>query len=160
MRSRGGNSWQYKFYGRYWYYWRHAFGCISYSPSFFTTGEGIDPDLNPDFVPFGTSTGSNLSNTNFNTAVSNAYGVSGIFAFSPNFPIGGWVGYANQRYIGRKDAEVWNWAVTLAVPNLGKEGNLGGILVGMKPKLTTIDSTLNNRQADPNTSSCAFRSFL
>lgn len=125
----------------------------SYSPSFFTTGGGIDPELNPDFIPFGTSTGSNLSNTNFGRAVStNAYGVSGTFALSPNFSIGGWVGYANQRYIGRGDAEVWNWAVTLAFPNLGKEGNLGGLLVGMEPKVTNIDSTLNNGQADPDTS--------
>ncbi len=125
----------------------------SYSPSFFTTGEGIDPALNPDFVPFGTSTGSNLSNTNFGRAVStNAYGVSGTFALNPNFTVGGWVGYANQRYIGRGDADVWNWAVTLAFPNLGKEGNLGGILVGMEPKVTSIDSTLNNGQADPDTS--------
>jgi len=125
----------------------------SYSPSFFTTGGGIDPALNPDFIPFGTSTGSNLSNSNFGRAVStNAYGVSGTFALNPNFSIGGWVGYANQRYIGRGDAEVWNWAVTLAFPNLGKEGNLGGILVGMEPKVTRIDSTLNNGQADPDTS--------
>lgn len=125
----------------------------SYSPSFFTTGDGIDPTLNPDFIPFGTSTGSNLSNTNFGRSVStNAYGVSGTFSLSPNFSIGGWVGYANQRYIGRGDAEVWNWAVTLAFPNLGKEGNLGGLLVGMEPKITSIDSTLNNGQADPDTS--------
>jgi len=44
-------------------------------------------------------------------------------------------------YIGRGDADVWNWAVTLAFPNLGKEGNLGGILIGMEPKVTDIDST-------------------
>jgi len=125
----------------------------SYSPSFFTTGGGIDPELNPDFIPFGTSTGSNLSNTNFGRPVStNAYGVSGTFSLSPNFSIGGWVGYANQRYIGRGDADVWNWAVTLAFPNLGKEGNLGGLLVGMEPKVTSIDSTLNNGQADLDTS--------
>ena len=43
-------------------------------------------------------------------------------------------------------------AGTLAFPNLGKEGNLGGILVGMEPKVTTIDSTLNNAQADSDTS--------
>jgi len=44
-------------------------------------------------------------------------------------------------YIGRGDADVWNWAVTLAFSNLGKEGNLGGILIGMEPKVTDIDST-------------------
>lgn len=125
----------------------------SYSPSFFTTGEGLDPALNPDFVPFGTSTGSNLSNSNFGRPVAtNAYGLSGTFTLSPNFVLGGWVGYANQRYIGRGDADIWNWAVTLAFPNLGKEGNLGGILVGMEPKVTDIDSTLNAGQPDQDTS--------
>ncbi len=43
-------------------------------------------------------------------------------------------------------------AVTLAFPNLGKEGNLGGILVGMEPKVTDIDSSLNAGQADKDTS--------
>ena len=125
----------------------------NYNPSFFTGGEGLDPALNSDFIPFGTSTGSNLSNTNFGRAtVINAYGLSGTFNLSSNFAIGGWVGYANQRYIGRGDASVWNWAVTLAFPNVGKEGNLGGILVGMEPEVTHIDTTLNAGQADKDTS--------
>jgi hypothetical protein len=125
----------------------------SYSPSYFTTGEGLDPALNPDFIPFGTSTGSNLSNSNFDRPVStNAYGVSATFQLSPNFALGGWVGYANQRYSGRGDADVWNWAITLAFPDLGKQGNLGGILVGMEPKVTGIDSTLNGGRADKDTS--------
>ncbi|HEY9301320.1 MAG TPA: iron uptake porin, partial [Phormidium sp.] len=34
------------------------------------------------------------------------------------------------------DADVWNYAVTLAFPDLGKKGNLGGIVLGMQPKLT------------------------
>ncbi|WP_341528136.1 iron uptake porin [Nostoc sp. UHCC 0302] len=125
----------------------------SYSPSYFTSGEGLDPALNPDFIPFGTSSGSNLSNTNFGRPVAiNAYGLSGTFQLSPNFAIGGWVGYANQRYISRGDADVWNWAVTLAFPDLGKEGNLGGILVGMEPKVTNISSSVNGGRADQYTS--------
>ncbi len=124
----------------------------SYTPSYFNP-QGLDPALNPDFVPFGTSTGSNLSNSNFGRpVVVNAYGLSGTFTLSPNFAIGGWVGYANHRYIGRGDANVWNWAVTLAFPNLGKEGNLGGILVGMEPKVTNIGNALNGGREDEDTS--------
>ncbi|PPS42392.1 iron uptake porin [Chroococcidiopsis sp. TS-821] len=124
----------------------------SYSQSFFF-GEGIDPQLNPDFIPFGTSTGSNLANDTFGRPVSvNAYGVSGTLGLGANFAVSGWVGYANQRYIGRGDATVWNWGVGLAFPNLGREGNLGGIFVGMEPKVTEISSTLNNGQPDPDTS--------
>ncbi len=125
----------------------------SYSPSYYTTGDNLASALNPDFIPFGTSTGSNLSNSNFNTpVVTNAYGLSGIFKLSTNFAIGGWVGYANQRYIGKGDADVWNWAVTFAFPDIGKKGNLGGFLVGMEPKVTGIDSTLNGGRADKDTS--------
>ncbi|MBE9188946.1 carbohydrate porin [Gloeocapsopsis crepidinum LEGE 06123] len=124
----------------------------SYSRSFFV-GEGLEPELNPDFIPFGTSTGSNLSNVTFGRPVSvNAYGVSGTLGLGANLAVSGWVGYANQRYIGRGDATVWNWGVGLAFPNLGREGNLGGIFVGMEPKVTEISSTLNGGQADPDTS--------
>ena len=125
----------------------------SYSPSYYVRGQSLSAELNPDFIPYGTSTGSNLSNTNFNSpSIINAYGLSGTFKLYPHFAIGGWVGYANQRYIRKGDENVWNWAVTLAFPDVGKKGNLGGFLVGMEPKVTDIDSTLNNGRPDKDTS--------
>ncbi len=124
----------------------------SYYPSFGTEGD-LEAALNPDFIPFGTATGSNLSNNNFGEDVStNAYGLSGTFKLANNLAISGWVGYANQRYMGRGDASVLNWAVGLAFPDLGKEGSLAGILVGMEPKVTEIDRDLNGGQADEDTS--------
>lgn len=72
-------------------------------------------------------------------AIGNSYGVEASFALSPRFAIGGWAGYTAGRVTGLGDGEVWNWALTLAFPDLGKEGNLGGILVGMEPKLTGGD---------------------
>jgi hypothetical protein len=108
----------------------------------------------PGFSPaFGTSTGSNLSNSTFGLPVSvNSYGLSGTFTISPKFALGGWVGYSEQRYLKTGSADVWNWAVTIAFPDLGKEGNLGGILVGMEPKVTSISDSLNAGQPDPDTS--------
>jgi hypothetical protein len=47
--------------------------------------------------------------------------------------------YVHSRVTGFGDGEVWNWALTLAFPDLGKKGNLGGIIVGMEPKLTGGD---------------------
>jgi hypothetical protein len=46
--------------------------------------------------------------------------------------------------IDRGDVDIWNWAITLAFPDLGKKGNLGGLIVGMEPKVTnsTIDVNL------------------
>jgi len=99
------------------------------------------------------ATGSNLANSNFGTAVStNAFGVSGSVNFSPNIALAGWVGYAQHRYIGLGDGQVWNWAVGLAFPDIGRKGNLGGLLVGMEPKLTSIDANINGGQADRDTS--------
>lgn len=103
-------------------------------------------DLQPD-DPFNLSaTGSNLSNSNFGAPVSiNAYGISGTFQISPKFALGGWVGYANHNYIGRGRGDVWNWAVTLAFPDLFKDGNLGGLMVGQEPKLTRSDLGFRDR---------------
>ncbi|NJP10945.1 MAG: carbohydrate porin, partial [Leptolyngbyaceae cyanobacterium RU_5_1] len=47
---------------------------------------------------------------------------------------------------------VWNWAIGVALPDLGRKGNLGGLLVGMEPKLTDIDASVNGGQADRDTS--------
>ncbi|MBF2029289.1 MAG: iron uptake porin [Oscillatoriales cyanobacterium C42_A2020_001] len=99
------------------------------------------------------ATGSNLANSNFGTAVStNAYGISGTITFNPRIALSGWAGFANQRYIGRGDGEVFNWAVGLALPDLGKRGNLGGVLVGMEPKLIDVSNSVNNGQSDRDTS--------
>ena len=48
--------------------------------------------------------------------------------------------------IDRGTQDVWNWAVTLAFPDLGKEGNLGGIVIGAEPWVT--DSSINNLGED------------
>lgn len=72
----------------------------------------------------------------------NAYGVELSWQLSDKFVLGGWAGYMNTRTltraggIGRGDLDIWNWAVTLGFPDLGKKGNLGGIIVGMEPKVT------------------------
>jgi hypothetical protein len=99
-----------------------------------------------------TGTGSNLSNfrqfteDNFGQAVptsSNSYGVQFSWRITDQFVLGGWGGYSNIRTlsslngtIGRGEMDVWNWAATLAFPDLGKEGSLGGIIVGVEPKVT------------------------
>jgi carbohydrate-selective porin OprB len=40
------------------------------------------------------------------------------------------------------DANVWNYAITLAFPDLGGEGNQGGLIIGMQPRLTGASSGL------------------
>ncbi len=104
-------------------------------------------------------TGSNLTNlgldAQFNRVEdvsSNSYGVQLSYALSDRFIIGGWGGYtANKvRELDGKQ-EIWNWAATLAFPDLFKEGSLGGIVVGMEPKVT--DSNIPGfDQTDQDTS--------
>ncbi len=47
-------------------------------------------------------------------------------------------------------AEIWNYAFTLGLPDLGKKGNLAGIVFGMEPKVT--NSSVTGVTKDPNTS--------
>lgn len=86
--------------------------------------------------------------------VGNSYGIEANYRISDDLAIGGWIGYTTARVIGLGDAEVWNYALTLAFPDLGKQGNLGGIIVGMQPKLTGTSNGLRavGQFRDPDTS--------
>lgn len=91
---------------------------------------------------------------------SNAYGVQASWQFNPNLVLGGWVGYTAVRTLStgdgtvdRGDLSIWNWAVTLAAPDLGKKGNVAGVIVGMEPKVTSVSTALRNAIGeDPDTS--------
>lgn len=107
----------------------------------------------PSDNSFGTATGSNLANDNFGRpVVANSYGISGTIDLGRTLALGGWVGYSNQRYIGRGDGDVWTWAAALSFKDLFGEGNTGGILVGMEPRLTNLSSGVNGGVSDPDTS--------
>jgi hypothetical protein len=87
----------------------------------------------------------------------NSYGLQASWQVSNHFAVGGWVGYTAQRTlstlggrIDRGDMKIWNWAVTLAFPDLLKEGNLAGIIVGMEPKVTSTST--NDLPEDRDTS--------
>ena len=86
-------------------------------------------------------------------AVTNSYGIEASYQINPRLVLGGWAGYTAARVINRGDANIWNWAVTLAFPDLGKKGNLAGIVIGMEPKVTSQDESLSQLGIDdPNTS--------
>lgn len=88
---------------------------------------------------------------------SNSFGIEASFGLSEKFVLGGWVGYTNARNlsteggtIDRGELDIWNWAVTLGFPDLGKKGNLAGIIFGMEPKVT--GSSINEISRDRDTS--------
>ncbi|MBE9224497.1 carbohydrate porin [Phormidium sp. LEGE 05292] len=128
---------------------RFALG-LTYIHSYASAGEGLD-----------TGTGSTAARLNQlgpqeieRPVVANSYGIQANYRVTDNIAIGGWVGYTAARAIGFGDAQIWNYALTIAFPDLAKEGNLGGIIIGMEPKLTNTSSGLRaiGQFEDPDTS--------
>jgi Carbohydrate-selective porin, OprB family/S-layer homology domain len=77
----------------------------------------------------------------------NAYGIGASFQLSKQLVINGNVGYTNARSLGtgtKGDADIWNWSVGLAVPDLGKKGNLAGVIVGQSPRVTNVSGNFRN----------------
>lgn len=99
------------------------------------------------------STGSEFARRPFGNGVNNSATSADSFAaavnwkFSKAIAVGGWFGYQKAyRKINGDEATVLNWAGYLAFPDLGRKGNLGGLLVGMPPKATEND--VNGREDD------------
>lgn len=93
-----------------------------------------------------TGTGSELANDPFDRdaedVTANSFGVEGSFKISPAFTLGGWVGYTKakaQDLPNEPEADIFNYAITLAFPDLGGEGNLAGIVFGQPPKVISND---------------------
>ena len=112
-----------------------------------------------------TETGTTRANLQFQTeelfgeevpTVSNSYGLELSWAISDRIIIGGRGGLSKvsnlntlNGQIDRGTQDIWNWAATLALPDLGKEGSLAGIVVGSEPRVTesTIDALGEDEQS-------------
>jgi len=92
-------------------------------------------------------TGSSLANQPFGQATTQAdnYGVQVNFKPSRRFQLGGWYGYtkAEQLRGGGNDATIQNGAITLALADIGRQGNLLGFVFGVPPKVTESDVARN-----------------
>jgi hypothetical protein len=104
-----------------------------------------------------TGTGSQLANDPFDDRSSrvsaNSYGLSTSWRVSPNFYLSGWIGLTNATATdlpSNPNAEILNYAIAVAFPNLGKENSLAGIVIGQPPKVTSND--LGVEFQDRNTS--------
>ncbi|MBO9999092.1 MAG: carbohydrate porin [Cyanobacteria bacterium SID2] len=71
--------------------------------------------------------------------VSNSYGLEMSWQLSPKFRIGAWGGFTDATLVGLGDAEIWNYALTLAFPDLLVPGSLGAITVGAEPYLGDLN---------------------
>ncbi|KOP27776.1 hypothetical protein AMR41_03130 [Hapalosiphon sp. MRB220] len=90
-----------------------------------------------------------------NATTSDNFGFEFNWKLSQKFNLGGWFGYtlAHQQDGGDSDATIINGALTFGFPDLFKEGNVGGITVGIPPKVTNNDFRVaGQRREDPDTS--------
>ena len=101
-----------------------------------------------------TDTGSFRSQVDLDRpVVGNSYGIAGSWSPSDQFALGGWVGYTNARVLNLGDAYILNYALTLAFLDVGKNGNLLGVIIGQEPKLMgTSGFEIDDRRRDPDTS--------
>lgn len=91
-------------------------------------------------LPFGESTATS----------SNAFGLQSTYKLSNKLILGAWVSYFNARAESSprvngldgsqgSSADIWSWAVTAVVPDLGKLGSQLNFVFGMPPKVTSND---------------------
>ena len=107
-----------------------------------------------------TSTGSNLSNfltfseDTFGEPIpniQNAYGIELSWQLLDRVVLGGWAGFVDTKTlstlggtVNRGGLESWNWAVSLAFPDVGTPGSLAGIVVGMEPRTRGVSPALRD----------------
>ncbi|MBW4665303.1 MAG: iron uptake porin [Chroococcus sp. CMT-3BRIN-NPC107] len=108
-------------------------------------------------------TGSNRANQPFGNVptTANHYGVQASFRASDKFTLSGWAGLTeaqDQFRAGDNSATSFNYAVTLAIQDFGREGSQLGLIFGQPPKVTDNDLTVANAGVaggggeDPDTS--------
>ncbi|MEJ6484488.1 iron uptake porin [Nostoc punctiforme UO1] len=67
-----------------------------------------------------------------------AIGATVAWRINPNLQLGGWGGFTSSKPFNLPGSvETTNWMVFAAFPNLLHPGNLGGVLVGQPPKITS-----------------------
>ncbi|MGB6296687.1 MAG: iron uptake porin [Rivularia sp. (in: cyanobacteria)] len=79
---------------------------------------------------------------------SNSYGVQAQLDLSSKFSIRGWGSYTDVDFNNGGDAEIWNYALALVFPDLGKKGGLGAIIAGAEPYAGDISPRPANFEND------------
>ena len=99
-----------------------------------------------------TNTGSELANDPFDgesrAIASNSLGLQASVALNPDLALSGWIGFTRATARDLPDnpsAEILNWAIAIALRDLGGRGNLLGAIVGQPPYVTSNDLTQNGQ---------------
>ena len=101
---------------------------------------------NNDFRANGSGGSNNANLGNLGEAFnSDSFGLEASFKLNPKIVMNGSVGYTMANVLSgtRGSVAIWNWAVSLAFPDLFRKGSIAGIVVGMEPKVTSASSQLS-----------------
>jgi Carbohydrate-selective porin, OprB family/S-layer homology domain len=73
-------------------------------------------------------------------AVTNSFGAQASFKVSPKLVINAFGGYTDLTLTGGNgNGQIWYYGLGIALPDLFKPGNLGGIMVGVEPYLGNVN---------------------
>jgi hypothetical protein len=94
--------------------------------------------------------GSPIADNPFGEATAaHRFGVMTNWNITPKINIGGWLGYIDaQAKSGLREgdnADIFTWAATLALFDIGKPGSVVGLIVGMPPKATRVEGGQKDR---------------
>ena len=103
------------------------------------TGTNLASLRNPLDVTVNPDTGESTINPFSQSTTSNTYGAQFQWDASSFISVRGWFAYSDIDLLDNGDAEVMTYAGALVFPDLGKEGNLGALIVGAEPYLTDIE---------------------
>jgi hypothetical protein len=107
----------------------HSEGTPIFNWGYTNINDGLSGVVGTSFANFPGGTSARVS--------ANSFGLEASYRISPKFVVSAWGGYTIANILNSKvdDGEIWNYALTLAFPDLLKEGNLGGVIVGAQPYL-------------------------
>ncbi|MGM3307130.1 iron uptake porin [Anabaena sp. WFMT] len=102
-----------------------------------------------------------LNSTTVYATTSDNFGLQFNWKTSSKFHLGGWFGYtlAHQEVGGNNDATIINGALTLSFPDLFKQGNVGGITVGVPPKVTSNSFQVAGQKREDKDTSLHIETF-
>ena len=83
---------------------------------------------------------------------SNAYQIGGYYTIGDRIIVGGWANLIKARLLNKGDADIWTYSLQAAFPDLFIEGNQGGLIVGVEPTLTSLDTDLEVAEFENDTS--------
>jgi hypothetical protein len=127
-----------------------ALGQLAFKPTD-TIKVGVTYVRAYDTTPFrGTflwgGTGTDLGNLRLDSlgidespVTTNSFGGQFQWDITSGISLRGWFSYTDAELIDTGDADILNYAGALVFPDLGKEGNLGAVIVGAEPYLSDLE---------------------